>query len=222
MRTGTIHMYKAPSILTAACSLWWQAVKVSGRMPSPWQMQLRFTRSLVVNNSDFGTLRCENFRHRVDLPPNGKLEWKWLEPDWMCSRKVHLRVLCSDHAVLQEPFPSGPGDWVVGLGLYWGGKMITIFYGFSNQEVEFICPPFGPWPGHVTCLGQWEQKTEKCFCKGFAVPAPAGNPLATMRTSTWQAQPSRQDLRPVSDQLATAKPNQTRRQPSQPTELGGV
>lgn len=33
--------------------------------------------------------------------------------------------------------------------------MTTIFYGFFDQEVEFICPCFGPRLGHVTCLDQW-------------------------------------------------------------------
>lgn len=86
-----------------------------------------------------------------------------------------------------------------------GEEMSTIFYSFSCQEVEFLCPPFGSWPGHVTCLSQWNiSKRDRsrrlksasafCFVCLCAGPASAENPSATTRTSRWrQAQPSRHD-----------------------------
>ena len=63
--------------------------------------------SFAVNDSDFGTRRRENFGHRVDLPPNGKLE-----PDGSGQNRGRTLPGNSRFLVwrLREPFPRGPDD----------------------------------------------------------------------------------------------------------------
>lgn len=117
MRTGIIHIYKVPYILTDACRLWWkggQGVWKDAFSLTDACAAFREKFGLVVSNSDFRMLRHENFGHKMNFPPKWKtwVEWRWLEPgltvSWENASEGSWFLPCDC-----EPFSSKPDGGVL-------------------------------------------------------------------------------------------------------------